>query len=100
MKWKHRDSILFKKKLDKLKGQELINVLRKIDEILTCSDINHYKNLKYNFKKYKRVHINDSYLILFFGSNNVIYFVDYEHHNKIYRFDKDQMKKYDNLDFY
>ncbi|MFW6014520.1 MAG: addiction module toxin RelE [Nanoarchaeota archaeon] len=92
----YKHSILFAKKLRKLKGQELINVMKKIDEILTCENIDHYKNLKYDLKKYKRVHVNDSYVILFFGEG-IVYFVDYEHHDKVYK--KKQIKKYENLSF-
>ena len=99
MKRKYSDSTLFKKKVSKLKGQDLFNVMNKVDEVLTCLDINHYKNLKYDFKKYKRVHVNDSYVILFFGEGGRVYFVDYEHHDKIYKYDKKQLKKYDNLKF-
>ncbi len=86
---KARYSILFKKKLKKLKGKELRNVLNKKDEILKRKDINFYKNLRYDLKHFKRVHVNDSYVILFKGFEDVIYFIDYEHHDKIYK------KKYD-----
>jgi len=84
-------STLFKKKLSKLKGKELQNVLKKRDEILSCEDIDHYKNLKYDLKRFKRVHVNDSYVILFLGDNATVYFVDYEHHDKVYR------RKYDTI---
>jgi mRNA-degrading endonuclease RelE of RelBE toxin-antitoxin system len=99
MKKRYKDSTLFKKKLSKLKGQDLFNIMNKIEEILNCQDINHYKNLKYNLKKYKRVHVNNSYVILFFGEDEIVYFVDYEHHNNIYKYDKKQIMKYENLKF-
>lgn len=99
MRRKYRNSILFRKKLNKLKGQELFNVMTKIDEVLECDDINHYKNLKYAMKNYKRVHVNDSYVVLFFGDNDMVYFVDYEHHDKVYKYDKKQIKKYNSLEF-
>ena len=51
-------SHLFKKALSKLKGKKLDNVLKKRDEILNCKDLNHYKNLRYDLKQYKRVHVN------------------------------------------
>lgn len=82
---KRKYSTLFKKKLKKLKGKELQNIINKRDEILSCKNIDHYKNLKYDLKKYKRVHANDSYIILFFGENNTVYFIDYEHHKKVYK---------------
>jgi mRNA-degrading endonuclease RelE of RelBE toxin-antitoxin system len=86
-------SKVFQKQLSKLKGQQLVNVLKKINEILACDDVSHYKNLRGRLKKYKRVYVNDSYVILFFGDDGIVYFVDYEHHDKAY--DKD----YSNVKF-
>jgi mRNA-degrading endonuclease RelE of RelBE toxin-antitoxin system len=94
----YKTSSLFKKNTKNLKGQLLINLLNKIDEICSCKDLNHYKNLKYNLRKYKRVHINNSYVILFF-EKEIVYFVDYEHHDKVYKYNKKFMKKYNYLDF-
>lgn len=99
MKRKYRDSHLFKKKLDKLKGQDLFNVLNKIEEILTIPDLDFYKNLKHDLKKFKRVHVNNSYVILFFGDDGSVNFVDYISHDKAYKHDKNTIKKYDKLDF-
>ena len=45
MKKSFRDSNLFKKNVKKLKGQQLQNLLNKIDEILECENLDHYKNL-------------------------------------------------------
>lgn len=81
-----------KKKLKKLKGQELNNLLNKIDEILEIKDLDFYKNLKYDLKKFKRVHVNNSYVILFFGDNTIVYFVDYSHHDNIYKQNKFLLK--------
>ncbi|MFP4402219.1 MAG: type II toxin-antitoxin system RelE family toxin [Candidatus Nanoarchaeia archaeon] len=99
MKRAFRASVLFQKQLKKIKGKELKNILNKIGEILNCIDINHYKNLKYDLKKYKRVHVNDSYVILFFGDDNTVYFVDYNHHDVIYKYDKHIFEKYEKLTF-
>lgn len=74
----------FDKKISKLKGKEADNLFKKINEILTCNDIDHYKNLRNKFKKYKRVHVNRCYVIMFFEKDKV-YFVDYDHHDKIYK---------------
>jgi mRNA-degrading endonuclease RelE of RelBE toxin-antitoxin system len=74
----------FSKKISKLKGKEAKNLFNKIEEILYCEDINHYKNLRKDLKIYKRVHVNGSYVILFCDINNVVHFVDYDHHDKIY----------------
>ena len=92
---KAKYSHLFRKQLKKIKGKELQNILNKKDEILTCEDLTHYKNLVHDLKKYKRVHVNNSYVILFFGDDGTVYFIDYEHHDVIYR----RSKKYQYLKF-
>lgn len=99
MRRKYQDSHIFKKKLDKLKGQDLFNVMNKIEEILTIVDLDFYKNLKHDFKKFKRVHVNNSYVILFFDNDNTVYFVDYISHDDAYKHDKKSLKKYDRLKF-
>ena len=82
---KVKTSAKFDKAISKLKGKEADNLYKKIIEIRKIDDLNHYKNLKGNLKKYKRVHINSSYVILFYDAkNNIIFFEDYEHHDKIY----------------
>ena len=63
----------FQKQLYKLKGQQLVNVLNKIDEILNCPNLNHYKNLRKPLHKFKRVHINNSYVILFFSAMRMLF---------------------------
>jgi len=92
-------SDLFRKKIKKLKGQEARNFIKKRDEVLNSTDLNHYKNLRKPLNRYKRIHINDSFVILFFGDDGVVYFVDYEHHDKIYKGNKIQIEKYENLKF-
>jgi mRNA-degrading endonuclease RelE of RelBE toxin-antitoxin system len=94
-----RYSDLFKKNIKKLKGQEAKNFIQKRNEILNSEKFTHYKNLKHNLKKYKRVHVNDSYIILFFEDSNVVYFVDYEHHDKVYKHSKKKLQKYKSLKF-
>ena len=95
----YKTSTLFEKNTKKLKGQELDNFLNKIDNILDIKDLDFYKNLKHDLKKYKRVHVNNSYVILFYGEDNIVYFVDYLTHNKAYKHNKKTLKKYRNLDF-
>ncbi len=95
----YKISALFAKNISKLKGQELKNVLKKIDSILLSDNLNHYKNLQHTLKKYKRVHVNDSYVILFFGEKNIVYFVDYNHHDVIYKRNNLIIKKYNLLKF-
>ncbi|MFH1636848.1 MAG: type II toxin-antitoxin system RelE/ParE family toxin [Candidatus Woesearchaeota archaeon] len=60
--------------------------LRKINEILNSEDPDHYKNLRYNMKEFKRVHI-DSHFVLIFKINKTektIKFYDLQHHDTIY----------------
>jgi len=61
--------------------------LKKIDEIIKCSDLNHYKNLRYGMKEFKRVHVDGSYVLLFSVEkvNKKIIFEDLAHHDDIYR---------------
>ena len=61
-------------------------VLNKINEIINSSDVEHYKNLRYNMKDSKRSHIG--HFVLVFQYNklaNSILFDDFDHHDNIYR---------------
>jgi len=77
------------KKLNKLskKDKELYNqVLKKIDEVINCKDIYHYKNLRYNMKDSKRVQIGHFVLIFQFKrEENLVLFDDFDHHDVIYK---------------
>lgn len=76
----------FSKKISKLKGKELFNLLKKISEILQSDDLTHYKNLRKPLQKYKRVHVNSCYVVLFYDTIlKKVIFVDYEHHDKVYK---------------
>ena len=68
------------------KDKELyIQVLKKIEEIINCDSIEHYKNLKYDLKDLKRVHIGHFVLVFKLNKNiNLISFEDFEHHDNIY----------------
>ena len=60
-------------------------LFKKIDEIVNAYDVEHYKNLRYNMKDSKRVHIGSFVLVFQFDkSTNKIYFDDFDHHDKIY----------------
>ncbi|MEK6935357.1 MAG: addiction module toxin RelE [Nanoarchaeota archaeon] len=55
-------------------------VLNKINEIVNSLDIKHYKNLRYNMKDKKRVHVG--HFVLVFKLNkqeNLIEFDDFDH---------------------
>jgi YafQ family addiction module toxin component len=61
-------------------------VIKKIDEIINSYDIEHYKNLRHDLKEFKRVQTGHFVLIFKFIKNeNKIAFVDFDHHDKIYR---------------
>lgn len=61
-------------------------VMKKIDEIINSGDVEHYKNLRYNLKEYKRVHIGSFVLVFKFDKGfNLIIFEDLDHHDNIYR---------------
>jgi len=71
-------------KISKKDKKTYENILKKIEEV--CSgDIEHYKNLKYDLKDYKRVHIGHFVLVFKYDKNNdVVTFCDYDHHDNIY----------------
>lgn len=83
---KRKYSKLFVKATKNLKGQEAKNLIKKRDEILKTKDINFYKNLKHDLKMFKRVHVNNSYVVLFFDKENVVHFVDYVSHDEAYKY--------------
>lgn len=81
---KEFDRIL--EKLQKKDKQIYENLLNKIEEILNIPDIEHYKNLRYSMKDYKRAHIGHFVLIFKFDKiNNIVSFSDFDHHDKIYK---------------
>ncbi|MBI4438911.1 type II toxin-antitoxin system RelE/ParE family toxin [Candidatus Woesearchaeota archaeon] len=60
-------------------------VLKKIREIITSADVEHYKNLRYNMKDSKRAHIGHFVLIFQYDQkSNIISFDDFDHHDEIY----------------
>jgi YafQ family addiction module toxin component len=78
-----------KKKISKIskKDKGLYEFLmKKINEILTCYDVNHYKNLRKPLEDFKRVHIKGSFVLLFkyIQSEDKIVFYDLDHHDVIY----------------
>lgn len=84
------DRLKFKtKKLAKKDKKKVLIINKKIKEIINCNEdsINHYKNLKYNLKEFKRVHIDKHFVLTFKVDikNNFILFFDFDHHENIYR---------------
>ncbi len=75
--------------LNKLSKKDRViyeQVLKKIDEIINSPNVEHYKNLKYDLKDKKRVHVGSSVLVFkFIKGENKIFFLDYDHHDIIYK---------------
>ena len=86
--WERSEKL--KKILEKLFKKDKVRyeaTFRKIDEVINSKDINHYKNLRYDMKEFKRVHI-DSHFVLIFKvdeEKKLIKFQDLQHHDYIYR---------------
>ena len=61
--------------------------LKKIHEICSSSDVNHYKNLSRGMKQFKRVQIDSHFVLVFHVKENkkLISFEDLQHHDFIYR---------------
>ena len=73
------------KKIEK-KDKSLFNqILNKIYEIISSDSLNHYKNLRYNLKESKRVHLGCFVLVFSYDEKkNLISFEDFDHHDNIY----------------
>ena len=79
---------LYKKlvKLSKKDKKSYETVMRKIDEVTNSSSVEHYKNLRYNMKDSKRVHMGHFVLVFSYDSSkDFISFEDYDHHDNIYK---------------
>ena len=58
-------------------------LMNKVDEIVNSPDLNRYKNLRYNMKDNKRVHIGH-FVLVFRCIEYKVYFDDFDHHDNIY----------------
>ena len=75
------------KKLFKKDKKRYDIVWKKIKEIISSQDIEHYKNLRFPMNMFKRVHI-DRISVLIFKYNkqdDEVNFYDLDHHDKIYK---------------
>lgn len=84
------DDLKFKiRKLVKKDKKRVQIINKKIKQIISCDkdSINHYKNLRNELKEFKRVHIDNSFVLTFKVDiiNNSIFFVDFDHHDRIYK---------------
>ena len=74
------------KKLSKKDKFLYERVMKKIEEVITSGDVEHYKNLRHDMKDKKRVHIGHFVLVFtFLKETETIKFVDFDHHDVIYR---------------
>jgi YafQ family addiction module toxin component len=79
----HLQEILNKlSKKDKAMYQRVLN---KIDEIINSEDTEHYKNLRYDMKDWKRVQLGPFVLVFkLLKESDTISFVDFGHHDEVY----------------
>tara|TARA_Y100000310_G_scaffold265119_1_gene275999 strand:+ start:305 stop:586 length:282 start_codon:yes stop_codon:yes gene_type:complete len=89
--WKFEYSEILTKKLKKLKKKnphQYHIILKKRDTIKETVKIDpdHFKNLRYDLSKFKRVHVDKHFVLVFKvdKSNKIVRFEDYDHHDKIY----------------
>ncbi|MCX6748844.1 MAG: type II toxin-antitoxin system RelE/ParE family toxin [Candidatus Pacearchaeota archaeon] len=89
MQRQYRTSKNFDRILDKLQSKDkqlYENLLNKMNEVLNNPNIEHYKNLKYEMKDFKRVHVGSFVLVFRYEkSSNLILFIDFDHHDNIYK---------------
>ncbi len=72
-------------KLSKKDKNRYEAVMSKIKEVLSSGDIEHYKNLRYDMKDSKRVHIGHFVLVFSYDkTKDFVSFEDYDHHENIY----------------
>jgi len=71
-------------KKDKLRYEATI---KKIDEICSNQDIEHYKSLSYDMKEFKRVHVLSHFVLIFKfdKKTDTVKFEDLQHHDDIYK---------------
>ena len=80
----HPDLDKILSKLLKKDKSQYEQILKKIDEIVKLSNIDHYKNLRNPLQNYKRVHIGH-FVLLFRKIGETLIFRYYDHHDNIYK---------------
>ena len=73
-------------KLSKKDKVAYVAVLNKIQEVINSGNVEHYKNLRYDLKDKRRVHVAKSFVLVFSydKARDLISFLDYDHHDNIY----------------
>lgn len=73
-------------KLSKKDKNSYEAVMEKIEEVLNSASVEHYKNLRYDMKDSKRVHIGHFVLVFSYDkAKDFVSFEDYDHHDNIYK---------------
>ena len=73
-------------KLSKKDDLAYRQVLKKIEEVVSSPDVEHYKNLRYDMKDKKRIHVGHFVLVFkFVKEESRVEFLDFDHHDKIYK---------------
>ena len=77
------------KKLAKLAKRDKIlyeAIIKKILGVKQTQDVVRYKNLRYDMKSSKRIHLGSFVLVFSYQeSNDLISFEDFDHHDNIYK---------------
>lgn len=78
-----------KKKIEKIFKKDRTtyeSLMSKIEEVLNCPDVHHYKNLRRPLNHLKRVHINGPFVLTFRydEKEDRIVFYEMDHHDRIY----------------
>ena len=61
-------------------------LMAKLEVVIDCDDVNHYKNLRRQLKHLKRAHVGHFVLTFrYIESEDKVVFYDFDHHDKIYR---------------
>ncbi len=83
-------SLKLKRILKKLVKKDKVRyeaTIKKINEICSNQNIEHYKNLSYDLKEFKRVHVLSHFVLIFKFDKKTgkVKFEDLQHHDDIYR---------------
>ena len=74
-------------KLSKKDPSLLDALIKKMDDIINCENINHYKNLRKPLQHLKRVHVIGPFVLTFkyVEKENKVLFYNLDHHDNIYK---------------
>ncbi len=74
------------KKLYKKDTETYERIIKKVNEITSSGDVEHYKNLRVPLQHLKRIQIGEKVLVFKYDKKNqIISFENFDHHDKIYK---------------